>query len=288
MNKGADLLAKLHIHPCLWVVMGICLVTGYIQQFLCLFLIVLIHELGHSIAALFFSWRVKRILLLPFGGLLEAEEHGNRPLKEELVVIAAGPIQHVLLQLAAWLFFLLSGINQSQYDMFTFYNFSILLINLLPIWPLDGGKLAFILLSKYFPYQTAHRYSLLSSSLFCLLLLLWFAAVSPMQLSAWILLVFLTYSLYDEYRKRHFTHIRFLLERYYGKKRELGRLTPIKVSADDKILDVLSKFRRDCKHPIHIEKDGRTISELDENELLHAYFAEKRTNTSMEELMYLY
>lgn len=288
MNKAAEFVGKLHIHPILWVVMGISLATGYIQQFLCLFFIVFIHELGHSFAALFYSWRVKRILLLPFGGMLEAEEHGNRPLKEELLVIAAGPFQHVLLQLAAWLFFWMSGITQSLYDMFTFYNISILLINLLPIWPLDGGKLTFILFSKYLPYQTAHRYCLQTSSLFCFFLILWFLVVSPMQLSAWILLVFLTYSLYDEYRKRHFTHIRFLLERYYGQKRELGKLTPIQVNADDKILDVLSKFRRDCKHPIQIEKDGRTISELDENELLHAYFTEKRTNTSMEELMYLY
>jgi stage IV sporulation protein FB len=268
--------------------MGISLVTGYIQQFLCLFIIVFIHELGHSLAAMSYSWRVKRIMLLPFGGMLEAEEHGNRPLKEELVVIAAGPIQHLFLQGAAWLLLFLSVINHSFYDMFTFYNLSILFINLLPVWPLDGAKLIFLLFSKYFPYQIAHRYSMASSSVFCFFLLLWIAAASPMQLSAWILLVFLACSLYEEYRKRHFTQIRFLLERYYGNKRELGKLTPIRASADDTILDVLSKFKRDCKHPIHIEKDGKKVSELDENELLHAYFAEKRTNTSMEELMYLY
>ena len=51
-----------------------------------------------------FSWRIKRIFLLPFGGTVEVEEHGNRPLKEEFAVILAGPLQHVWLQAAAWLF----------------------------------------------------------------------------------------------------------------------------------------------------------------------------------------
>ena len=50
--------------------------------------------------ASYYSWRIPRIMLLPFGGMAEVDEHGNRPLKEEAFVILAGPIQHL------WLFLL--------------------------------------------------------------------------------------------------------------------------------------------------------------------------------------
>lgn len=81
------------------------------------------------------------------------EEHGNRPLKEEFAVILAGPLQHVWLQAAAWLFFMSGFASEQTFEMFTFYNLSILFINLLPIWPLDGGKFVFLYFSKQMAFQ---------------------------------------------------------------------------------------------------------------------------------------
>ena len=46
------------------------------------------------------------------------------------------------------------------------YNLMILLFNLFPIWPLDGGKLVFLLLSLKNPFPDAHRLTLLISTLF--------------------------------------------------------------------------------------------------------------------------
>ncbi len=89
MNKWLSLLFKVHVHPFLWIIMGLGLMTGHIKALLCLLLVVSVHELGHAALAVFFSWRIKRIFLLPFGGTVEVEEHGNRPLKEEFAVILA-------------------------------------------------------------------------------------------------------------------------------------------------------------------------------------------------------
>lgn len=287
-NRWTELITKLHIHPLLWLVMALGLMTGHVKALFCLMIIILIHELGHAAAAVYFSWRIKRIFLLPFGGTLEVDEHGNRPLKEELAVIAAGPVQHIWLQFAAWLLSANSLIEPKMFDMFTFYNMTILLINLFPVWPLDGGKLLFLLFSKYVPYQKAQQLSLSVSCFFCAVCIIAVLAISPMQLSAWVLLVFLAVSLYQEYRNRHYAHIRFLLERYYGKEREVRRLSPLTVCADEQIYDVMLMFKRGCKHPIIVEKDGAKLSQLDENEVLHAYFADKRTTSSMEELLLVY
>jgi len=288
LNKWTELFTKLHIHPLLWLVMAIGIMTGHIKALFCLMIIILIHELGHAAAAVYFSWRIKGIFLLPFGGTLEVDEHGNRPLKEELAVIAAGPVQHIWLQFAAWLLAVNSLVSPHIFETFTFYNLTILLINLFPVWPLDGGKLLFLLFSKRLPYQKAQRMMLTVSCFCCAVLIAAILLVSPSQLSAWVLLVFLAASLYQEYRNRHYTHIRFLLERYYGKEREVRRLAPITVCAEQQIYEVMLMFKRGCKHPIIIEKDGQKLSQLDENEVLHAYFTDKRTTSSMEDLLLVY
>lgn len=59
---------------------------------------------------------------------------------------------------------------------------------------------------------------------------------------------------------------------------------PLTVAADAKVKHVMAEFKRGCKHPIIVEKAGEKLSQLDENEVLHAYFADKRTDSSMEDL----
>lgn len=283
------MLTKIHIHPLLWVVMAFAILSGQIKPLLCLLVIVCVHELGHAAAACYYHWRIRRIFLLPFGGTVEVEEHGNRPLKEELVVILSGPLQHVPLQLMAWLFMEASLISHDVFTMFTFYNMAIFLVNLLPIWPLDGGKLFFLLLSIFYPFQRAHALAIKGSLVFFGLLTAGLLLFAPLQFNGWVLLTFLAYSLVMEHRQRHYVRVRFLLERYYGKKEQkVEKLIPLRASAEEKVYEVMARFQRGCKHPIIIERDGVKMSQLDENELLHAYFSDRRTTSSMEELLLPY
>lgn len=133
--------------------------NGFIYEVLLLFAIVLIHELGHAITAHSLGWRLKKIELLPFGGVAEVDEHGNRPLKEEALVILAGPLMNVFMLGWAFLCLHYQWWDQSFAFMMIDYNLIILLFNLLPIWPLDGGKLMQVLLSVIFPYRKAIRFS---------------------------------------------------------------------------------------------------------------------------------
>ncbi|PRR93378.1 MULTISPECIES: M50 family metallopeptidase [unclassified Bacillus (in: firmicutes)] len=289
MNRWLLMLTKIHIHPLLWIVMAFAILSGQIKPLLCLLIIVFVHELGHSAAACYYHWRIRRIFLLPFGGAVEVEEHGNRPLKEELAVILCGPLQHVPLQLMAWIFMETSLISHDIFTMFTFYNMAIFLVNLLPIWPLDGGKLFFLLLSAYYPFQRAHALAIKGSLVFFGLLTAGLLLFAPLQFNGWMLLTFLAYSLAVEHRQRHYVRVRFLLERYYGKKEQkVEKLIPLRASAEEKVYEVMARFQRGCKHPIIIERDGVKMSQLDENELLHAYFSDRRTTSSMEELLLPY
>ncbi|PWW19636.1 stage IV sporulation protein FB [Cytobacillus oceanisediminis] len=288
MNKMAELIKHIHIHPLLWAIIGLAVATAHFIELCLLLLIIFVHEMGHAAAAALFSWRIKRIALLPFGGVAEMDEHGNRPLKEEIIVIISGPIQHIWMMGAALLFYHLSWMPEEIFQLFIQFNLMILIFNLLPVWPLDGGKLIFLWMSLYRAFPDAHRKTLLISAAGIVGFIIFTLLTSPVNLNIWVVLAFLLFSLYHEWKQSRFVFIRFLLERYYGKNSDFRTLKPLVVKEEELVIHVLERFQRGCKHPIIIEKDGKEKGALDENELLHAYFAEKVLTAKIGDLLYVY
>jgi stage IV sporulation protein FB len=244
--------------------------------------------MGHAVAASFFSWRIKKISFLPFGGVAEMDEHGNRPLREEAIVTLAGPIQHIWLVAASFLLYEMDIIPTQLFELFIQYNLMVFIFNLLPIWPLDGGKLVFLLISLKRPFPKAHHQTLLVSvaSLFIFIMLV--IMITPYNLNLWIVILFMVISLYTEWKQQRYVFMRFLLERYYGKKDTFRTLKSIEVEEDEYILDILGEFQRGKKHLIVVYNDGKETGTLDENELLHAYFAEKQITAKISDLLFSY
>jgi stage IV sporulation protein FB len=269
-------------------VIALSIATAHFLEVCLLLAIIFIHEMGHAAAASFFSWRIKKITLLPFGGVAEMDEHGNRPLKEETIVVIAGPLQHVWMVGLAYVLFSFHLIPEDLFRLFISYNLMILLFNLFPVWPLDGGKLLLLLLSLKNSIPRAHRLTLILSffslCFFSLVILL----AAPTHINVWVIIAFLYFSLYHEWKQRHFVFMRFLLERYYGKKTGLRTLKPLQANEQELLIHVLEKFQRGCKHPIIVEAGGKEKGILDENELLHAYFTEKRLTDKMSDLLFSY
>jgi len=285
LNRFLGVFKYLHIHPLLWVVIAIGVMTAHFYEICLLFLIILIHELGHAIAAAFFSWRIKKISLLPFGGVAEMDEHGNRPLLEEAIVIISGPLQHIWLLGLGVLLWQGGIFTDSLYQTFTQYNFMIFFFNLLPIWPLDGGKLMFLLFSLKNSFPKSHKFTLYLSMLGVSLFLLIVIIMMPTNLNAWIIISFLLFSIFYEWKQRRFLFMRFLLERYYGKTNNFRKLLPLEVQEEDQLLDVFERFHRGCKHPIIVKSKGEDNAIFDENELLHVYFKEKNVTAKIKDLM---
>ncbi|PEL85237.1 stage IV sporulation intramembrane metalloprotease SpoIVFB [Bacillus wiedmannii] len=285
MIKYREVLTKISVHPLFWVIIVIGIFTARFKELLLLFCIVLIHELGHAFAAAHYNWRIKKIQLLPFGGVAELEEHGNKSLKEELVVVIAGPIQHIWMMVVGYIVFEAGWLGADLYYFFIWNNIIILAFNLLPIWPLDGGKVLFNVLSYRFPYLQAHEKMMKLSCVFFSVILVWQLLWNSNNIMMWVLLIFLAVSLYQEWKQRQYSFMRFLLERYYGNKRGIEKIAPIEVQSEDHLYKIFTKFRRGYKHSIIVHGKYKEHYTLDENELLYAYFTEKRTTSSVEELI---
>ena len=134
--------------------------TWNVLEYLALFCIVLLHEFGHALACRQVGGRAERIVLWPLGGVAYVDPP-QRP-GATLWSIAAGPLVNVALipvLLLAVRLAQASGLAQTMPDAFrllrtvAFINLGILIFNLLPIYPLDGGQILRSLL--WFPFGRA-------------------------------------------------------------------------------------------------------------------------------------
>lgn len=258
------------IHPLFWATIFIGIITASFKEIILLFGIVFIHELGHGLMATYYGWRIHKITLLPFGGVAEVEEHGNKPLKEEIMVLLAGPLQHVwIFLLCVYLFHI--GIFSEELYLFMFYNnLSILCFNLLPIWPLDGGKLLFAILSMKFPFVVAHKKMVIFSYIVLAIFFICVVFISVRNLSMWFMVGFLFVSIWSEWKRRNYIFIRFLLGRLSNSDSPKV-LKCIKVRDERKLFDIFYLFQRSVRHEIIIND-----VKYDESKLLHAYFEDKK------------
>ncbi|MEM7112053.1 MAG: site-2 protease family protein [Chloroflexota bacterium] len=136
-----------------------------------LFGIVTLHELGHSFAALHYGIPVKDIVLLPIGGVAQLREMPENP-KQEFVIAAAGPAVNValavILGVVALLFNIpvisgavaaLTGGGTLTFASILSYvfisNLSLAVFNLIPAFPMDGGRILRSLLALRLDYPRA-------------------------------------------------------------------------------------------------------------------------------------
>lgn len=274
----------IHIHPILMIFMVISFLTGTFMELSIILSIVLIHELGHYAMSKVFKWRVESIMLWVFGGVMKTDEHGNKTIYEEALVTIAGPFQHLVIYLVLFIFSGAEIFPTPVLELMYHYNTVILIFNLLPIWPLDGGKLLFICLSALLPYRKAYHTVIIFSMVMSLVILILFLFVYPFTFSAFLIMIFLFMENRTEWKQRYYVFIRFLLRRYEGKG-AVKAISPISVSHDYSLMDVFTYFRRERKHPIYITYPNHQRKTIDESDCLRSYFFEKEYQRTIGEIV---
>ena len=126
---------KIYLHWLTVLLAVFCWINRYLGLFCISFLIMTIHETAHFFAAKRLGLTVKYIALYPFGLNLRLENTVLFSVSDEMILYLSGPLANAVMALAALPF---SFKNPFFYD-FYIKNTALLLINLLPIVPLDGG-----------------------------------------------------------------------------------------------------------------------------------------------------
>lgn len=126
---------------------------------LAIFGCVLLHELGHALAGMRYGIKTKNILLLPIGGVASMEKMPEKP-AQELVVALAGPAVNLVIMILLIVYFQIAGgypatpeevsgnITSSNFLMHLLaVNGFLALFNLIPAFPMDGGRVLRALLA---------------------------------------------------------------------------------------------------------------------------------------------
>ena len=177
--------------------------------FIIITILILIHELGHFLFAKIFKAKLDKIIIYPLGGISKFKLSLNISIKKELIIVLAGPIFQF------FAYYLLLLIWPRYEHIIKVYHYSILVFNLLPIYPLDGGKIINLLFSINLSYKQSFKLTIIISYITILLLIV--INYKNIYLNLVIMIIFLVYKLISEQKKLNYLYNKLLLERYMNK-----------------------------------------------------------------------
>lgn len=138
-----------------------------------LFACVLFHEFGHSLVAMHYGYEIESITLWLLGGIARFAEIPE-DWKVELQVALAGPLVSIALGVASFVAFLFVPETQSSLRFLTAYlalmNVVLAVFNMLPGFPMDGGRVLRALLARTRSYARATQIAAEVGKAFALLL----------------------------------------------------------------------------------------------------------------------
>lgn len=144
--------------------------------------------------------------MYPLGGVSKFFLPLNASYLKEFLILLSGPIAQELAKN------ILLIILPADKALILIYHYGILAFNLMPIYPLDGGKLTHLFLSMFLPYRTSLKLSIYVSYITITILLI--LNIPSLKLNSMIMIVFLIYKTYSEQVKVNYVYEKFVLERY--------------------------------------------------------------------------
>lgn len=222
------------------------ILTGSFNNFILYFILIIIHETGHIISSIILKIKIKKIKIYSTGGVVEIESLLNTPLIKELIILLSGVI---LQNIGCLLIYKITKINK-----ILFYNRIITIFNLLPIYPLDGGKILNTITNYHNNYLISHIYTVIISIISLLLLNIYNLNIYNVNITTITLVIISKLIIYIKNYKYEYN--KFLLERLIYK---------IKFKKNKKIKNIKYLYKDNYHY----------INNIEENIYLKKYYKSK-------------
>lgn len=130
---------RFSVHP-LFLLLGVyyCFI-GQLPMFLMSALVALQHECAHAFAAARLGYKLDRVVLMPYGAVIDGDLSGIT-FKDEIFVAVWGPLCNLCTAAAFAALWWLYPVTYAFTDTVCFVSLAVALVNLIPAYPLDGGR----------------------------------------------------------------------------------------------------------------------------------------------------
>ena len=162
------------VHPLFYLFGLYYALTGRIFLFVIYTVCAVVHELGHSLVASACGYRLNKITLMPFGAVVSGDIDGLN-FKDNIKIALAGPLLNIAIGLLFIAFWWVFPEIYPFTEVVVEANLSLAIVNLLPVFPLDGGRVLSASLSIAFGKDKAFKICKITSVVFSVLLITAFA-----------------------------------------------------------------------------------------------------------------
>ena len=204
------------------------------------------------------SYKIDKVIIYPYGGFVKLNTRINTKIENDLLVAISGIIMQSIY--FGIIFFLYRNgiVREYIYSLFLLYHKSMLIFNLLPIYPLDGAKIVNLILSKYFSFNIANYISIVISLITVVLFL--YSDIYENNYSIILVIGVLMKNIYKFYKDISYIYNRFILERYLFKFNY----------KDKKVIKNINKMYKNREHLFNDK--GKLINE---KEYISTFFEKK-------------
>ena len=204
---------KIKFHYTYYIICFSYLLTGQFLNLIIFTSLIIIHELGHYFSCLITNIKVDKIIIYPYGGITKINDIIDINFKKELLISISGIIFQSLYFLIILFLYKNNFIRDYTFNLFCNYHYSMLIFNLIPIYPLDGSKILNIIINKLFNFKISNLLIILISIINIILMFLFY----KINYSYLIILGVLVNYLYTYIKNLKYLYNRFLLEKHLYK-----------------------------------------------------------------------
>lgn len=160
---------QFYFSPLLFIMLVVLVALGYAVEAISYFVAIVMHEMCHAAYAAKLGYVLNRLRLMPYGAGLTGEFEGARS-GDEIKIALVGPCSNLVVAICVVAIWWLWPATYAFTDIFAYANLFTAIINLVPIFPLDGGRALLAALSFRFNRQRAYRVMRVAGCIFSVIL----------------------------------------------------------------------------------------------------------------------
>lgn len=208
-ERAYAIMMRMTIHPLFLPVLFSMVLYGNVSYYALILSSLIIHEIGHILAAFLCKVKVERCVIMPYGGEIELRGGMSISPRKQLIIAIGGPLATIGCIAVSPL------LDPLVADPFLKIQLILLAINIIPIWPLDGGRMILSLILIFHPRIRIIEYYLTLSLILITISVFISFILLPKTLFILGLSLFLLLQIINEWRYRKY---RFAFEKHVMKR----------------------------------------------------------------------